>query len=164
MKKQNDFDIGEQFNTMLALFRFTRIFVLILVLGLSTISASAVSQVVTIHLNNVTLQEVFKEITKLTGYDFLYNNDEINQVGKVSINAEEKDVHDVLSVCLHGTRLGYVIKDQVIVISPKVEIQKKDEKKHKAALVTGWVVDRNKKPLSGVSVLLKGTVLYYGRC
>lgn len=159
MKKQNDFDIGEQFNSMLALFRFTRIFVLILVLGLSTISASAVSQVVTIHLNNVTLQEVFKEITKLTGYDFLYNNDEINQVGKVSINAEEKDVHDVLSVCLHGTRLGYVIKDQVIVISPKVEIQKKDEKKHKAALVTGWVVDRNKKPLPGVSVLLKGTVL-----
>ena len=67
MKKQNDFDIGERFNGMLALFRFTRVFVLILVLGFSTISARAVSQVVTIHLSNVSLQEIFKEITKLTG-------------------------------------------------------------------------------------------------
>ena len=38
-------------------------------------------------------------------------------------------------------------------------MQKKDEKQNKAAVVRGLVVDRAKKPLPGVSVLLKGTVL-----
>ena len=81
-------------------------FICFLILGLSTVSASTFSQVrVSIDMKNATLKEVFKEITKVTGYEFVYSNNEVESVGKISLHVENKDLRDVLAECLKGTQL-----------------------------------------------------------
>ena len=137
-----------------------RIFICILVLGLSTVSANSFSQVrVSIDVKDVTLKEVFKEITKITGYEFVYSNNEVENAGKVSLNVKDRDLQYVLGECLKGTSLWYMIEDQLVVISPKLmnqkEIQAKDG--NKSTVATGKVVDENKNTMPGVTVILKGT-------
>ena len=121
MEKNRDFDIGWGSNVIKKMFRTMKVFICILVLSLSSVTASTFSQVrVSIDVKNATLKEVFKEITKLTGYEFVYSNNEIERIGKVSLNVSNKDLKDVLAECLKGTQLWYMIEEQVVVISPKL--------------------------------------------
>ena len=156
MEKNRDFDIGWGSNVMLKMFRIMKVFISILIMGLSTVSANTFSQVrVSLDMKNVTLKEVFKEITKLTGYEFVYSNNEIEHIGKVSLNINNKDLKDVLAECLKGTQLWYMIEEQIVVISPKLlQVGSKDSK---STITSGKVIDQNKKPIPGVTVLLKGT-------
>ena len=156
MEKNRDFDIGWGSNVMLKMFRIMKVFICILIMGLSTVSANTFSQVrVSLDMKNVTLKEVFKEITKLTGYEFVYSNNEIEHIGKVSLNINNKDLKDVLAECLKGTQLWYMIEEQIVVISPKLlQVGSKDSK---STITSGKVIDQNKKPIPGVTVLLKGT-------
>ena len=121
MEKIRDFDIGWEPNVICKMLRIMRVFICIFVLGLSTVSANTFSQVrLSIDVKDATLKEVFKEITKLTGYEFVYSNNEVEQVGKVTMNAKDKDLQEVLAECLKGTQLWYMIEDQIVVISPKL--------------------------------------------
>ena len=68
MEKNRDFDIGWGSNVITKMFRIMKVFICILILGLSTVSASTFSQVrVSLDMKNATLKEVLKEITKVTG-------------------------------------------------------------------------------------------------
>lgn len=131
MEKNRDFDIGWGSNVIKKMFRTMKVFICILVLSLSSVTASTFSQVrVSIDVKNATLKEVFKEITKLTGYEFVYSNNEIERIGKVSLNVSNKDLKDVLAECLKGTQLWYMIEEQVVVISPKLlQAESKDVNK-----------------------------------
>ena len=157
MEKNRDFDIGWGSNVIKKMFRTMKVFICILVLSLSSVTASTFSQVrVSIDVKNATLKEVFKEITKLTGYEFVYSNNEIERIGKVSLNVSNKDLKDVLAECLKGTQLWYMIEEQVVVISPKL-LQAESKDVNKATIASGRVVGEDKKPIPGVTVLLKGT-------
>lgn len=157
MEKNRDFDIGWGSNVIKKMFRTMKVFICILVLSLSSVTASTFSQVrVSIDVKNATLKEVFKEITKLTGYEFVYSNNEIERIGKVSLNVSNKDLKDVLAECLKGTQLWYMIEEQVVVISPKL-LQAESKDVNKATVASGRVVGEDKKPIPGVTVLLKGT-------
>lgn len=157
MEKNRDFDIGWGSNVIMKMFRVMKVFICILVLSLSTVSANTFSQIrVSIDMKNATLKEVFKEITKVTGYEFIYSNNEVENVGKISLCVENKDLQDVLAECLEGTQLWYMIEEQVVVISPKLSnpAQTKD---NKSKVISGKVIDESKNPLPGVTILLKGT-------
>lgn len=162
MEKNRDFDIGWRSSVIMKMFRIMKVFICILILGLSTVSASTFSQVrVSIDMKNATLKEVFKEITKVTGYEFVYSNNELESVGKISLRVKDKDLQEVLAECLKGTQLWYMIEDQMVVISPKLGKQSDDDKKdrNKSTVGSGRVVDENKTPMPGVTVLIKGTTL-----
>ena len=144
MEKNRDFDIGWGSNVIKKMFRTMKVFICILVLSLSSVTASTFSQVrVSIDVKNATLKEVFKEITKLTGYEFVYSNNEIERIGKVSLNVSNKDLKDVLAECLKGTQLWYMIEEQVVVISPKL-LQAESKDVNKATVASGRVVGEDK--------------------
>ncbi|MFQ7743407.1 MAG: SusC/RagA family TonB-linked outer membrane protein [Odoribacter splanchnicus] len=134
-----------------------KICVCMLILGLSTLSARTHSQIrLTLDAKNKTLPEVFQEITRLSGYEFMYSSNELRHVGKVSVQLEDRDLSDILAECLKNTGLWYRLEDDVIIISPKlVSPQKVGEK----LVVTGSVKDKGGMPLPGVTILLKGTQL-----
>nr|WP_306447770.1 TonB-dependent receptor [Odoribacter splanchnicus] len=134
-----------------------KICVCMLILGLSTLSARTHSQIrLTLDAKNKTLPEVFQEITRLSGYEFMYSSNELRHVGKVSVQLEDRDLSDILAECLKNTGLWYRLEDDVIIISPKlVSPQKVGEK----LVVTGLVKDKGGMPLPGVTILLKGTQL-----
>lgn len=160
MEKIRDFDIGWEPNVICKMLRIMRVFICIFVLGLSTVSANTFSQVrLSIDVKDATLKEIFKEITKITGYEFVYSNNEVEQVGKVTMNAKDKDLQEVLAECLKGTQLWYMIEDQIVVISPKLAAAVEAKDNNKSTVGSGRVVDENKHPLPGVTVLIKGTAV-----
>ena len=52
----------------------------------------AQEQRVAIHLEQVKIQDVFKEINKQTGLDFVYSAMQLNEIGMVSLDVKDVTV------------------------------------------------------------------------
>ena len=156
MKKNRDLDIGSWPDVVRKMYLTMKICVCLLLLGLSTVSARTYSQIrLSLEAKDKTLPEIFQEITRQSGYEFMYSSNELRHVNKVSVSAENRDLSEILAECLKNTGLGYRLEDDVIVISPKLASPQAPEKLE----LTGVVKDKEGIPLPGVSVLIKGTTL-----
>ena len=112
----------------------------------------------TIKLDNVDLQVAFNEIKQKMGYTFVYNDQVVKNVGKISVNVTSSDIRQILAKCLEGTSLDFYIEDNIVVIKAKTE-QSVRETEKKPVTVKGKVVDEKRQALPGVTVLIKGTTL-----
>ena len=130
---------------------------LFLLMTFVSLTATALGQRTTIKLDNVGLQVAFNEIKQKMGYTFVYNDQVVKNVGKVSVNVTSSDIKYILAKCLEGTSLDFYIEDNIVVIKSKAEQARETERK--PVTVKGKVVDEKKQPLPGVTVLLKGTTL-----
>src|SRR5690349_20924111 len=75
------------------------------------VSASGFSQKVTIKENNISLQKVFEEIRKQTGYNFFYADEVVNNAKKVSLDVKKETVEKVLDLCFTDQQLAYSIAE-----------------------------------------------------
>ena len=129
-------------------------------LGLTTVSAKTLSQeIFSVKVEEKTLAEVFKEISRVTGYEFMYSSSELRHVGKVSVDVREQDLDAVMAACLEGTGLGYKVEDNIVIVSPKYAPASGMQQQVEERKVAGVVKDRNGAPLPGVAVVLKGTTV-----
>ena len=125
-------------------------------------SAKSSAQKVTLNLKNATLDKVFWEIEKQTGYGFLYTKKMLKDAAKVTLDVKDKPINDVLLLCFKEQALNYSIENNTIVISKKPEVQSGQadlSQASQAPLVTihGTVKDEAGNALAGVSILIKGT-------
>jgi TonB-linked SusC/RagA family outer membrane protein len=126
--------------------------VLLLVVSLH-VAAKGFSQTLTLHQRNATLTDLFKSITKQTGYSFMYRDELLNKAERVDVSVTNASLKQALDACLQGQPFVYTIVDKVIVI---------DEKKAAIAVapvadLRGQVVNEKNEPLPGASVVIKGT-------
>lgn len=150
MKKNEDYDVGRCFSVMRKLF-FSILFVSFTMAG---VHAQKKDARVTLNLKDVSLQQVFKEITRQTGYQFVYSSSLLTGVKKVTIEVKGETLEKTLELCLKGTNIGYKIEETHVIISPKL---KKQEKTLNTKVYKGTVLDNNGELLPGVTILLKGT-------
>ena len=111
-------------------------------------------QSITVRFEQQTLSEVLNVLKQKTGYEFLYNDEEIKDVTGITRSFSNASIQDILNACLTGTKYTFKIVDNLIVITPD---DKKDEVKK--VTVQGKVVDDRGEILPGVTVLLKGTAV-----
>ncbi len=141
----------------LLIMKFTAIFLLAASLQVSAIGHS---QKVTLSAKNTTLQKVFKEINRQTGYQFFYKDELLNKAGKVNINVKDVSVEEALNICFWEMPFSYSIVDRTIVLNTKPEkvLPKSTEPLPPLVIdVNGSVTDENGTPLSGASIKIKGT-------
>lgn len=91
---------------------------ILLITAFLFISSKSVAQKVTINKSNVSLEVVFKEIRKQTGYNFIYRNEWIQKLGKISINVRDVALAQVMDMCLEGRSFTYNIENKIITIYP----------------------------------------------
>lgn len=116
-------------------------------------SAFAFSQKVTLNEKNKPIGQILDIITSQTGIDFFYNNDDFDASHKISYTATNEDLNKVLS-SLIGYQFSYQLMDNdLILISKKTKKQLQQERFD----IRGTVTDKNKQPLAGVSLWVKGT-------
>lgn len=115
----------------------------------------AQNQKVSLNLNNVSLYEVFSRIKQQTGVRFLYNVEELGNLDKVSIQADDLPLSEVLQRLFDGSALTCVFDDDLITVIRK----ELPQQQKKTVRVSGTVRDAYHHPLPGVTVRLKGTVL-----
>ncbi|WP_300968679.1 TonB-dependent receptor [uncultured Duncaniella sp.] len=98
------------------------------------------------------LSQVFKEIEKQTKYTFVYR-DNINPKSKISVNAQQRPLSEVLNEILSPLGLTYSLNNRTITIAkaPSKSPAKSSGGKGQAA-ISGKVLDKAGEPLIGVSV------------
>lgn len=122
-------------------------------LGTFSLSARMYAQqeVVSLKVREVSLVEVMKEITRQSGYNFLYNYDVIKDKGNVTLEISDGQLEDVLKKILEPKGLTYEVKENLVMVrlaAPQVQQQQE-------RIITGKVTDVNHQPLPGVTVMLR---------
>lgn len=125
------------------------------------VSAAGYSQKVTLNKNNVSLQKVFEEIRKQTGYNFFYADEVLKSSQNVTVNIKKGSIEEVLDLCFQNQQLAYTISENTIVVKRKAivpEVIAPAPPPPPATIdVKGTVLDEKKQPLEGASVMIKGT-------
>lgn len=129
--------------------------IILLLVSFLQVSATAFAQNVTITGKNVSLQQVFKEIRRQTGYNFIYTNKVVKEASPVTLDIQNGSVSDVLDVCFSGQPLTYTIDEKIIIVSSKLPSAPSIQVDNQ---VTGVVRDSSTgSPLAGVSIQVKGS-------
>lgn len=126
------------------------------------LSAEGYGQKISLQAENVDLANVFQEIRKQTGYQFLYNDQHLRHAKKITIHAQNASLDKVLRKCFQAQPLTYRVVDRTIVVQPLEEkkadpVYRLSQKAQIDSIVHGNVTDTTGAPLPGVSVLIRGT-------
>lgn len=107
---------------------------------------------ISVQFENSSLKEILQTLKQKSQYEFLYNDEEIRNVGAISKKFTNATIEEILTDCLQGTKYGYKIVDQVIVITPRDAAKLPQEE----IVVKGRVTDEQGEPLPGATVMIKG--------
>jgi TonB-linked SusC/RagA family outer membrane protein len=129
---------------------FVKCSLLLVFIALLQFSAKASGQpLVSIHMKNVEIGQVFSTLEKESGYHFLFNSRLPGLHKMVDVDADNADISQVLISIFAGTNLQYKMLDnKLIVISSGTD---------QDIIVSGKVANESNEPLSGVSISVKGT-------
>src|SRR5689334_724153 len=72
--------------------RVMKITAFILLVGCLQVSAIGKSQNVTLNVKNASLESVFKEIRKQTGFNFLFNSEDLRKAKPITVQVTNKPV------------------------------------------------------------------------
>ncbi len=136
--------------------RIMRLMILMFILGInSLLAASGYSQSakITLKMSNARIEEVLNKIESKSEFYFLFNQKQIDINRKVSIEANDEKISDILDELFAGTDVKHQVIDRQIVLTatPVTENQQQGKK------VAGKITDSSGVPLPGVSVVIKGT-------
>ncbi len=143
-------------------FRIMKISVFLLLTGIISVFAGntySQSALLSIDMDGVAVEKVLSSIEDQSEFYFLYSNKLIDVERKVSIQADNKPVNEVLDRIFRGTDVRYVVVDRQIILS-KEDILKMTLDMQKTAaqdiVISGKVLDTNGNPLPGVNIFIKG--------
>lgn len=125
---------------------------------LITIHVSAVNygqEAINLKAENISLQDIFKQIENQTRYKFFYSNDDLSSSQKFTINIVNAGINQTLSELFAGTNMQWkLIKKDRVVISLSDRLFSTDQK---YKLITGRITNEAGEAISGASVSIKGT-------
>lgn len=117
---------------------------------LSTWALPSQDKTVTLNLRNVSVETALDAVKKQTGVNMLYNSQMFKGVSPVSVNAKNERWEVALKLILNPQGFDYVVKDGIVVIC-KMQTEKRENR------IRGMVVDANREPIPGASIIVKGT-------
>lgn len=105
-----------------------------------------------LNIENLPLQEVFKIIQKESGYRFFYSDDLVDLQKQINLNANEKSIETIIGDLEDQTDLAFrLMEDKLIVVVPV-------NQKQVSGVITGKVTSTtDEMGLPGVNVVIKGT-------
>jgi TonB-linked SusC/RagA family outer membrane protein len=131
---------------------------LLLLFTLLQVSASSFAQKITLSKRNITLEQFFKEIKSQSGYDFLYEPQELRDANRININVSSVELKKVLDDVFNRQPLTYSIDQNTIVIRRKAKsILEVIGDFMKKINITGNVVDDKGAALPGATVKVKNS-------
>ncbi|MCG6191308.1 TonB-dependent receptor [Maribellus maritimus] len=168
MKKKRLPDYPSRFGwaKLLRIMKLTIFLILALMFDVSALVYSQNSKI-SIYVKDGSLNEIFREIEKLSEYRFFYQNEQISNVERKSIDVTDKNVLDLLSDLLGETGLSYKLVERNIIIFPMSEYNEGYVKRQsweyyetqQFRAITGKVTDSSGLPLPGVTIAVKGTTI-----
>ncbi|WP_052305767.1 SusC/RagA family TonB-linked outer membrane protein [Pseudopedobacter saltans] len=117
------------------------------------VQVRAGAQTVNLELKNVSLKELFTQLSIQTGYNFLYEEKDIGDARLSLVSFKNSDLRNVLEKCFSDQALTYRIEKNTVIIKRKAVNLQPVQKK----TITGKIVDDKGEPLIGAAVKVKGS-------
>ena len=118
---------------------------------------SYTQQKVSILFKDAAIEEVIKAVEAQSGYVVVYNNTLLKTVKRVTVTLRDVNAVEALNEALKGSGLHCKLVENFLVIAKdNVKTAPEDDKGRR---IEGKVTDKDKMPLPGVTVLVKGTKL-----
>ncbi|MBQ3828205.1 MAG: carboxypeptidase-like regulatory domain-containing protein, partial [Prevotella sp.] len=99
----------------------------------------------TLEMRNVTIDQLFSQIKKQTGYNFVISGELAKSLPKVSVNAQNRPVREVLNQVLGKIGCAYDISGRTITVYRKIS-------DNRDRTIAGYVRDNTGEPMIGVSI------------
>lgn len=150
---------GDSVTKTLLIMKMIALFMLAICLNAS---AKSYSQKITLSQKDVALEKVFREISKQTGYTFVYTKSLLQKAKKVTITTTDASLDDVLNECFKDQSLTFTILNKLIIIKEKEDEAPKDKVSNllipqPVINISGKITDEKGQPLEGATILVKGT-------
>ncbi|HYG37353.1 MAG TPA: TonB-dependent receptor [Cytophagales bacterium] len=114
------------------------------------------AKTISLDVKDELLSTVLERIERLSGYSFIYSNDEINSSRVINFHVKNEKLESTLRQLFSPLNIEYqIVKSKIILKSRKPKIQKKNQE----GTVTGKVSDEKNESLPGVTVLVRGTTI-----
>ncbi len=126
------------------------------------VQARSYGQLITLSEKGASLEKIFRSIYQQTGYQFLYNDETLQDTRKIDISVKNASLAEVLELCSRDQPLEYIIRDRVIVVKPKTARAPAipEDTAHLPPIpgihVKGLVFNETGQFLSGATVSVKG--------
>ncbi|UKB78584.1 SusC/RagA family TonB-linked outer membrane protein [Chryseobacterium sp. MEBOG07] len=128
---------------------------IILLTTLMQVSAASLGQTLSFTRKNTTLEQVFVEMEKQTGYTVLWPSNSLDN-RKLDVEFNKTSLKEVMKKCLEGQDLTFVIENHTVVIRDKEKsIVDKLVDYFNLIDVSGRITDEQGKPLPGATVRIK---------
>lgn len=134
------------------MFLIMRLTMILMFFATIQVSATGYAQI-TVSAKNESMQKVFREIQKQSGYDFLYSYELLERAGNISVDIKNAPIKEAVNECIKGKNLTFTIVDNTVVVKAKSET---DQQQIKYSL-KGKVRDEAGNPVCGAAILIKGT-------
>jgi len=116
---------------------------------------------ITIQAKNEKLSTILQTIEKQSSYVFVYANDEVNILQKVSVSIKDRTLNEALTDLLSPLNIAFELVNDKILLKP-VHASAPLAGGSSDIIIEGRVVDAAGKGLAGVSILLKETSIGAG--
>jgi len=140
-------------------------FMLFCIVSISFADVShAQEKLLNINSTNKSVREVLSEIEKGSNVVFFYNNEQVDVNRRITVNAENLTVTDILHQMFKNSDVAYELMDNNIIVlynknteTGKNTIAKQQSPQQQGLTIKGQVVDSTGEPIIGASILQKGT-------
>lgn len=133
-----------------------KLVIIIFIASLMQVSAAGFAQRLTYSKKNATLEQVFQEIEKQTGFQVLYSNQKLNDAKKLTVDFNNSNLQDVMDFCLKNQPLTYKIEQKTILIKDKTPGLQLKTLDILVVELSGRITDAKNQPIAGVNVTVKG--------
>lgn len=125
------------------------------------LNVTGFAQRISLKMNKVTVKSAMNELTRKSGYSFVFSSDDVNTKHIISVSADNSELGTVVKQILKGQKnLLWKIEGKNVIIykenSPNLNGESKSGNIKKAETVKGIIVDAKGEPIIGASVLVKG--------
>ncbi|WP_270544704.1 SusC/RagA family TonB-linked outer membrane protein [Butyricimonas paravirosa] len=114
----------------------------------------AQDQMVTLKVEGMPFAKVISELKRQTQLDFFYSFDEVDVKQTISLNVKNTKIDKVLQQ-MFGDKFTWEYIDRMVIIKPATP----DEPEKKSLRVKGFVYDKEKQPMPGVTVKVVGLTI-----
>jgi hypothetical protein len=127
--------------------------IILLLSACLTAGARDYSQSISLSLKNASLEKVFKEIGKQSGYDYVISNTIEADKISITININGADLQTTLDRCLAGLPVTYSIFDEMIVVKAKAVIRPEDQANEELYVnLQALLVNENGEPVPQLKI------------
>lgn len=131
-------------------------------LGFNPSTAIAQDKRITIHAVNEPLSNVLTDLSKQSDYKFFYSDNVTDPTMRVTINATDQSLKDVLEQIFKGKGIGFQLKNKQILLFNKKPVSDPNVENRDLHKVSGKITDDKGEPIIGANVIIrnsgKGTI------